>query len=86
MENRRKHSRIPVRVRIKISHPSFGEKIVQTKDISEGGLFILVNPEDLPDPGTIVKGQAQDMAEEAPIVDMKIVRVGKDGLGLEYCL
>jgi len=84
MDERRKYSRIPVRLRIKISHPSIGEKVVHTRDLSEGGLFIVVNPTDLPAAGNIVKGQILDTEVEAPTVDMKIVHVGKNGLGLEY--
>ncbi len=84
MDNRRKYSRIPVRLRIKISHPSIGEKIVHSRDLSEGGLFVVVDPTDLPEEGNIVKGQVLDTEEEAPTVDMKIVRVGQNGLALEY--
>jgi hypothetical protein len=86
MHERREHQRIPLRVNIKIAHPQFGEKVVATKNFSEGGLFIIVKPTDLPAPGAIVKGQIQGLAEEAPIVDMRIVRVENDGVGLQYIL
>ena len=86
MHERREHPRIPLRVNIKIAHPDFGEKVVATKNFSEGGLFVIVNPTHLPPPGSIVKGQVQGMAEEAPIVDMRIVRVEQDGVGLQYIL
>jgi hypothetical protein len=37
--------------------PDIGELIVQAKDISDGGLFILVEPAEMPTIGEIVKGQ-----------------------------
>ena len=36
MHERREHPRIPLRVKIKIAHPDFGEKLVLTKNFSEG--------------------------------------------------
>jgi len=86
MDDRREHPRIPLQVSIKISHPQIGDKVVQTKDISDGGLFIVAEPSSLPAPGSIVKGQVQGGMDEAPVVAMKIVRVGLDGLGLQYLL
>jgi hypothetical protein len=84
MENQRKHPRNPFEVRVKISHPDIGEKIVKTKDISEGGLFIITEPTDMPPVGEIVQGQIQGMMDDPPIVKMKIVRTEKDGLGLQF--
>ena len=84
MKNRREHSRLPLSIDVKISHPLFGEKVVTTKNFSEGGLFILAEPSELPPVGDFVDGQVQGMADEAPIVRMKIVRMEGDGLGLQY--
>lgn len=84
MQDRREYQRIPLTVRIKISHPTFGEKVLSTKNFSEGGLFVIVEPSQLPAMGTIVKGQVQDLTVPAPIVDMEIVRVERDGVGLQY--
>lgn len=86
MDNKRKHTRHPVAVNIKISHPDIGEKIVKTKDISDGGLFILVEPADMPAPGSIVQGQVQGMMEAPPVLMMEVVRIAKGGLGLRYVL
>ncbi|WP_428634740.1 PilZ domain-containing protein [Sedimenticola sp.] len=84
MNNRREHLRHPLTVDVKISHPDIGELIVKTKDISDGGLFILVEPADMPPIGEIVQGQVQGEAEDLPIVTMKIVRTEDDGLGLQF--
>ncbi len=82
--NRRQYPRYPITVDIKISHPEIGEKTVKTKNISDGGVFILVGAIGMPSPGEIVKGQVQGMVDNPPILDMKIVRTEKDGLGLRY--
>ncbi len=86
MNNQRIHPRMPLCIEVKISHPQIGAKIVKTKDFSEGGIFILVEPSELPPVGEFVTGQVQGMVEDAAIVQMKIVRVDTDGLGLQYIL
>jgi len=70
-------------VSVKISHPSIGEKIVKTKNISDGGLFLLVDSTEMPPVGEIITGQIQGM-DDAPIINMKIVRVETQGLGLQF--
>jgi len=84
MDNRRKHPRIPVTVEVKVSHPSVGEKFVKTRNISDNGLFLLVDPSNMPPIGTVVKGQVQGMQADAPMLDMQIVRVESVGLGLRF--
>jgi hypothetical protein len=84
MTNQRKFPRNPFVVNVKITHPDIGEKIVKTKDISEGGLFIITEPTEMPPIGEIVVGQIQGMMENAPIVKMKIVRINDEGVGLQF--
>ncbi len=84
MQNNRQHPRNPFEVRVKISHPAIGEKIVKTRDISEGGLFIVAEPTEMPPIGEIVTGQILGMMEDPPIVKMKIVRTEEQGLGLQF--
>ena len=84
MTNNRQHIRHTICVRIKIIHESINEMIVETKNISDGGLFIIVSPEKMPAIGTIVQGQVQGLVEEATIVEMEVVRVANHGVGLKY--
>ena len=84
MENKRKHPRVPLNVDIKISHPDVGEMIVKTKNFSDGGLFILVDPAAMPPIGEIIQGQVQAEFGDFPVVSMKIVRTEDDGLGLQF--
>lgn len=84
MENRRVHTRLPFTVDLKITHPDIGEIIVKTKNISDGGVFILVDPGKMPPLGEIVQGQIQGEVDDLPVVAMKIVRTENDGLGLQF--
>lgn len=83
-ENRRRHPRHPIAVSIKISHPDIGHRIVKTKDFSDSGVFVLVEPDDMPPPGEVVLGQVQGMVDDPPILSMEVVRVESHGLGLKY--
>ncbi len=84
MSNKRKHPRIPMAVKVKIFHESFGEKIVKTRNISDSGLFLLAEPTELPSIGEIVTGMVQGMIDNPPVLNMKIVRAEKDGVGLQF--
>ena len=84
MDNGRKHARHPLKVDVKISHPDIGVKIVKTENVSESGLFILVEPTEMPSEGERVKGQILKDDAELPEVTMEIVRVAENGLGLRF--
>ena len=78
--------RTNLRARIKIRHPSVGELIVHTGDISDGGVFIFSEGQALPPPGAAVKVQVQDLPIDAPELDARIVRMDPEGVGLEFIL
>ncbi|MFT7490540.1 MAG: hypothetical protein ACI80S_000121 [Pseudohongiellaceae bacterium] len=84
MKNNRQHIRHTICIRVKITHTSIDEIIVETKNISDGGLFVIVSPDKMPAIGTVVQGQVQGIVEKATIVEMKIVRVANHGVGLKY--
>jgi len=84
MDNKRRHSRVPLNVEVKISHPDIGELIVKTRNLSDGGLFIVADPTAMPPIGEIVQGQVQAESGDFPVVSMKIVRTEDDGLGLQF--
>ena len=82
-KNKRGHIRHPISVDVKIMHPTIGEKIVKTKNLSDSGLFIIVEPTEMPPIGEIIQGQIQGM-DDAPVVKMVIVRIEKEGMGLQF--
>lgn len=83
-KDKRKHIRTPLQCNIKISHASFGDVIVKTLDISDGGIFVALAPNQIPPIGTIVTGQVQGLMDDAPILQMEVMRVETDGVGLRF--
>lgn len=83
-EDKRRHVRTPIACRIKILHESFGERLLRTRDISDGGVFVAIEDGELPPVGTIVQGQVQGLMEDAPVLDMEVVRVEPEGIGLRF--
>ncbi|KZY64840.1 MULTISPECIES: PilZ domain-containing protein [unclassified Oleiphilus] len=86
MSDSRRHPRIPMKARVKISHESFGEVVASTKDISDGGVFLLTDNSDMPAIGTVIQGQVQGLTGDAPILNMEIMRRTEEGIGLRFIL
>ncbi len=84
MSNNRIHTRTPMKCRVKISHPSIDEMIINTRDISDGGIFLVTEDIPMPPIGTIVQGQIQGMGFEGPILKLEIVRMEPCGIGLKF--
>lgn len=85
MSNNRKDLRTPLKVRLRIEHPEHGELMVTTRDISESGVYVLLDQ--APDRlvmGEQVKGQVQGLPMEAPVLTLEVVRVEPLGVGLRF--
>ena len=83
--NKRQSVRTKLRADVKLSHPEVGDLSLHTGDISDGGAYILAEGNDLPQVGETVMVQVQGMGGgDAPLVKMRIVRVDKTGIGLEF--
>lgn len=80
----RQHIRTALTSSVKLTHPDTGTIEVKTKDISDGGIYILSTITDLPPVGSQVKVQLIDTPFEAPVLDMLIVRVDLHGIGLKF--
>jgi len=83
MEEKRNNQRHPITVMLKVLHPSIGEIMVKTKNLSDSGLFILAEPKKMPNIGEIVQCQVQRDNEDLPMIPMQIIRTTEDGLGLK---
>lgn len=84
-KNSRKTVRTKLRAEVKLSHPDVGELKLHTGDISDGGAYIFSEGNEIPRVGEIVKVQVQGIGGgEAPVVRMRIVRLDKTGMGLEF--
>ena len=84
--NNRRHQRTPLKCQVRIWHESVGEKTVVTRDISNGGLFLVMKGQEeyIPEVGVVLKGQLQGMMQDAPIVTMEVVRIEPSGIGLRF--
>jgi len=83
-QDKRQSVRTPFECRIKIQHETVGELIVKTRDISDGGVFVVLEPEQIPSIGSRVIGQVQGMMEDAPVLEMEVVRIEPTGVGLRF--
>jgi hypothetical protein len=82
----RRSIRTPLSCRIKIMHATIGEMTVKTRDISDGGVFVIIDPQNIPKVGTVVTGQVQGLMDEAPVLEMEVVRIESEGVGLRFLI
>lgn len=83
-ENKRQHLRTTMCVEFKLFHPVFGERTVSTRDLSDGGVYLILDDVGALPVGARVTGQVQGLMEDAPLVSMEVVRVDAAGLGLRF--
>ena len=81
----RQNIRTSMNCRIKICHPSLGEILATTEDLSDEGVFVKHSEMSKLKKGDIVTGQVQDLPVEAPILKMEIMRITSSGAGLRFC-
>ena len=85
MSNHRSNVRTPLKVRLRIEHPLHGELILTTRDISDCGVYVLMDQaQDKLSIGERVRGQMQGLPMEAPILQLEVVRVEAMGVGLRF--
>ena len=84
---KRRHLRIGLVVEIELTLPGQKKVIVRTRNISDGGLFLVLDDIEMPPIGTEVqvrlKNQLGD-GEEPPINRATVVRHEPDGIGLAF--
>ncbi|RLU00357.1 PilZ domain-containing protein [Ketobacter sp.] len=86
MANQRRYLRTALRCRFKIWSDTIAPMTVYTKDISDGGVFLVMDPQEqeVPPVGTVLKGQVQGLMDDAPIVTLEVVRMVEEGIGLRF--
>lgn len=82
--DKRRFMRTEVNLRVKLSHPSIGVVTTTTRDISDGGAYLLFTDKDKLPVGSVVKVQVQDSPGDAPVLHMRVVSHKGDGIGLEF--
>ena len=88
MSNQRRYLRTALRCQFKIWNNDIAPTTVYTRDISDGGVFLVMDPQEqnIPPVGTILKGQVQGLMDDAPVVTLEVVRMVEEGIGLRFML
>ncbi|PYC29434.1 PilZ domain-containing protein [Aquipseudomonas alcaligenes] len=85
MDNKREHKRTPLKVQLRIDHPLHGQMLVTTRDISESGVFVVIDDaQRLLQIGEVFNGQVQGLPMEAPVVQLRVVRFEPSGVALVF--
>ncbi|MCL7944893.1 PilZ domain-containing protein [Marinobacter sp. ATCH36] len=83
--DRRIHNRTAMSAKVRVTHEELGEFVFSTRDISDGGVFLVVDTEPFaPSIGDKVQVQVQGLPVPAPVLDMVVVRKTNDGFGLQF--
>lgn len=71
--------------KVRVTHEALGEFVFSTRDISDGGVFVVVDTEPFtPAIGDNVQVQVQGLPVPAPVLEMVVVRKTNDGFGLQF--
>ena len=85
MNNQRQHMRSPIKLTLLIRHPVLGELHLKTRDVSDGGVFLIDRDHRLGELGRVIEGQVQGAGDgSAPWVKMEVVRMEDSGTGLRF--
>ncbi|PXX91658.1 PilZ domain-containing protein [Marinobacter vulgaris] len=83
--DRRIHNRTAMSAKVRVTHDELGDFVFSTRDISDGGVFVVVDTEPfVPSIGDRVQVQVQGLPVPAPVLDMVVVRKTIDGFGLQF--
>ena len=83
--DRREHIRTALNARVSVTHGTLGKRDFATRDISDGGVFVVVEEDDFkPELGDVVIVQVQGLPVPAPELRMTVVRQTPDGFGLQF--
>ncbi|MHB8346806.1 MAG: PilZ domain-containing protein [Acidiferrobacterales bacterium] len=86
MTENRRYERYAMSLEVEVSYPEADKLTLSTKDISDGGVFLYMPNQPRPPVGTIMHLKLRGLlgGEEPPVVQVKVVRVTSDGVGLQF--
>lgn len=86
IENQRKYPRTEIKVNVELSFLEQGAQIVKTRDISEGGMFLVTEHASEFPLGEMVNVHFLDPLNDDTdtFKDAIIVRIADDGLGISF--
>ncbi len=86
MHEQRRNMRDSSQALVEISHPSFGMIELKARDLSDGGVFVMLGNHIAPPVGTVVKARIKrhtGIINQEPI-DMQVVHHQAGGMGLMF--
>gem|GEM_PF-917402 len=87
IEDKRKHPRFRVAMRVEVEQPGGQMQILRTRNMCENGVFLEAGESPLPALGSRVWLRILDRLggeEEAPRVEGRVVRVEEEGIGVQF--
>ena len=88
MHELRRHRRMKIPLQVEIRHPTIGTLQVEAHDISDGGVFLLMDEcfqIELGESVTVrALGLGADENEAGPTLTMQVVRLNNQGMGLAF--
>jgi hypothetical protein len=69
---------------VKLYHASEETVVLLTRDISAGGIYVVTDGQSLPPVGSVISGQVQGAMADPPVVQMEVVRIDAEGVGLRF--
>jgi len=84
--SRRNNTRLPIKLNVKITTETFCTRSVMTKDLSDGGLFIVDGELGRMPVDTLLTVQSDEGLDNAPILKARVAWTNDQGAGIEYLL
>lgn len=90
MKENRRFERFPIVVEVEVVVPAFlrdQKRVMRTRDMSNGGLFISTDGEPLPPMGAELRVrvlQSEQGGDPMPVVRARVVRVSSDGMAVAF--
>jgi len=85
MSNKRKDSRLGIKLEVEL-HSDDQALSLETRDLSNSGVFLSAEESKLPAEGSIVELKIKNALgdDEPPLVKARVVRIDKDGIALAF--
>ena len=84
MSEKREHLRTSLKAEVKICMNDDCEMMMTMRDVSNSGIFVFTSGNEAPPIGTVLSIQLQGMLADAPVISAKVVRIDKEGFGLQF--
>jgi hypothetical protein len=86
MEEQRRHSRTTSVALVELAHPALGRMEVKARDLSDGGIFVLMGQHIAPPIGTVLQVRIKRFTgtiNQEPVA-MRVVHHQSGGVGLAF--